>query len=142
MKKTLKAPAVAAVVILAFAAIWIAKHNGAEKAGNDASVEVNEAYSIKYSWPEKPKVGHYILKVNVYDKAGKALKDLKDIEATVSYDMPSMRGHHAESANMKLSAKGDFLLPIHFAMRGDWEIIISVKKDGHEIAGQTISLDI
>jgi len=96
-------------------------------------------YILKYEWPEKPKVGKYTLKVNLMDKTG---NPVKDTEVVVSYDMPSMRGHHAATEIMKQNAKGDYLLPIHFAMQGDWEIIISAHKDGREIATELILLDI
>ena len=99
----------------------------------------SNTYSIKYSWPQKPKVGDYTLKVIVSDKDGNSVKD---VDVIASYYMPSMRGHHDKSENMKLSDKGYFLLPIHFAMRGDWEIIISIEKDGREVGTKKILLEI
>ena len=98
-----------------------------------------DAYSIKYLWPEKPKVGDYTLKVAVSDSAGKRVKD---VDVVVSYYMPDMRGDHDASEKMKLSAKGYFLLPIHFAMRGDWEINLSVQKNGREASSKKIQLTI
>ena len=99
----------------------------------------DQEYVLKYEWPEKPRVGNYILKVNLTDKTGKAVSGA---EVAVSYDMPSMRGHHAATEIMKQNAKGDYLLPIHFAMRGDWEIIISARKSGRKIAIKKILLNI
>jgi len=99
----------------------------------------NGDYILKYEWPEKPKVGDYTLKVNLADKTGKSVEGA---EITASYDMPSMRGAHATTETMKRNARGDYLLPIHFAMRGDWEIVLSAQKDGVEIVAATILLDI
>ena len=99
----------------------------------------NGDYTLKYEWPEKPKVGDYTLKVNLVDKTG---APVEGAEISASYDMPSMRGAHATTETMKRNARGDYLLPIHFAMRGDWEIVLSAKKDGVEIVTATILLDI
>jgi hypothetical protein len=131
MKKLLQVFIAAVLTLPAAAGLCAAQQGGP---GQDKN-----AYSIKYEWPKKPKVGDYTLKVNVYDKYGKAARD---VEVIASYDMPSMRGHHAAREKMKLSSKGYFLLPIHFAMRGDWEIILSVQKDGKEAVSETILLDI
>ena len=101
--------------------------------------ETGNEYFLKYEWPEKPKVGSYTLKVNLTDKAGKTVENA---DIAVSYDMPSMRGAHATTEIMKQNSKGDYLLPIHLVMPGDWEIIISAEKDGVEIAVELILLDI
>jgi len=128
-KKSKIFTAVVFVIILAFIC-----------AGCGASQSVgNGDYTLKYEWPEKPKVGDYILKVNLVDKTGASVEGA-DIIA--SYDMPSMRGAHATTETMKRNARGDYLLPIHFAMRGDWEIVLSARKDGVEIVAATILLDI
>jgi len=99
--------------------------------------DANSDYRIRYEWPEKPRVGHYTLKVTVSDKAG---GQAQDIEVVADYDMPSMRGHHRTEEKMKRNDKGYFLLPIYFAMRGDWEIILSVIKDGAQVAEKKINL--
>ena len=136
---------VSAVIAVVVAIIGIgcgtSQSNGSgHVSGSPATAAGNEnGYILKYEWPEKPKVGNYTLKVNFLDKAG---NPVEDTEIVVSYDMPSMRGHHATTETMKQNAKGDYLLPIHFAMRGDWEIIISAHKDGSEIAAELILLDI
>ena len=108
-------------------------------ASHNAPVTVKGDYVIKYEWPEKPKVGNYTLKVNLADKDG---APVQNAEVKVSYDMPAMRGHHATTDIMKRNNKGDYLLPIHFAMRGGWEIIISAERDKEIIATKTIFLDI
>jgi len=108
-------------------------------AADSTEAAIGTDYSIKYEWPEKPKVGSYTLKVNLVDNTDASVEGA---EVKVSYDMPSMRGHHAKTETMKQNAKGDYLLPINFAMPGDWEIIVSAYKDGVEIASETILLDI
>ena len=125
------AAAVAAIAIVVLAA--------AAGCGSSSQSGTGGEYILKYEWPEKPKVGDYTLKVTLADKTG---RPVEGAEITVSYDMPSMRGNHAATETMKRNSKGDYLLPIHFAMRGDWEIIISAAKDGVEIAAESILLDI
>ena len=124
----------AAIAIIAIIGVGC----GTSQSGGSGTTAGSE-YVIKYEWPEKPRVGDYTLKINLVDKAG---APVKDAEVVVSYDMPSMRGAHATTAAMKQNARGDYLLPIHFAMRGDWEIVVSAMKDGVEIATRTILLDI
>ena len=113
-------------------------HNNGTAAGSQ-SADVGKNYTLKYDWPEKPKVGTYTLKVNITDGSG---APARDVEVVVSYDMPSMRGAHATTENMKQNARGDFLLPIRFVMPGDWEIVVSAVKDGVEVAAELILLDI
>jgi len=96
-------------------------------------------YILKYDWPEKPRVGSCTLRVNLVDRAGASVEGA---EVVAGYDMPSMRGAHDTTETMKQNARGDYLLPIHFVMPGDWEIVLSARKDGREIATETIKLDI
>ncbi|MFV0626238.1 MAG: FixH family protein [Alphaproteobacteria bacterium] len=105
---------------------------------NKAQAEDVKTYSLKYEWPEKPKVGDHVLKVRVFEDK----EMVSDVDVLVSYDMPSMRGHHDTTAKMLKNKKGEFLLPINFAMRGGWEIILTAQKDGKEVAKETILLDI
>ena len=114
------------------------EHGSGTAVGNQA-IGVSADFILTYEWPEKPKVGSYTLKVNIADRSGASVKDA---EVFVSYDMPSMRGAHATTEAMKQNARGDYLLPIHFVMRGDWEIIVSAVKDEIEIAAELILLDI
>ncbi len=103
-----------------------------------AAGEKEESYAIKYTWPEKPKVGDHVLKVEVFQGKEK----VSNVDVVVSYDMPSMRGHHDTTAQMKQNKKGDYLLPINFAMRGGWEIVLTAKKADTEVAKEIILLDI
>lgn len=132
-----------AVAVIIFAGTGCGTDNSGEGEAVTDSPAIagsnNTEYLLKHEWPEKPKIGSYTLKVNLADKAG---APVNGAEVVVSYDMPSMRGHHATTETMKQNAAGDYLLPINFVMGGDWEIIISARKDGSEIAAETILLDI
>ncbi len=125
------------VFVLLFFVILTAAMSTATFA-NLSGKEVLNGYELKHQFPKKPKVGDYVLRANVSYNGVNA----DDVKIIAEYDMPSMRGHHATRDEMKKNAKGDFLLPIHFAMRGKWEIVLSVKKDEMEILSKTISLEI
>ncbi|MDD4557114.1 MAG: FixH family protein [Alphaproteobacteria bacterium] len=121
---------------LAFVAFLFSATTSAQQA---MAVEAQaETYSIKYEWPQKPKVGDHVLKVKVFQEK----EMVTDVEVVVSYDMPSMRGHHDTTAKMMQNKKGEFLLPINFAMRGGWEIVLTAEKDGKIVAKEIILLDI
>ena len=140
MKNTPKLLSAAiAFIVIAFACAGCGGSHESGAADGRPAIAGNNDYFIKYEWPEKPKLGTYTLKVNLVDNAG---APVEDAEVVVSYDMPSMRGAHATTENMKQNARGDYLLPIHFVMPGDWEIIISAYKDEKEIATELIELDL
>ena len=45
--------------------------------------------------------------------------------------MPSMRGMHSSGdQNFALSAKGVYLLPVQLVMPGDWEVALTILKEG------------
>jgi hypothetical protein len=84
-----------------------------------------------YEFDKKPKLGPVILKVEVYTADGK--KDTS-LEILGDSDMPSMRGaHETGDQPFKLSQKGVYLLPVNIVMPGDWEIRLTLKKDGQVI---------
>lgn len=90
----------------------------------------NGAYLI-YGFDKKPKMGTVIMKVEVYTPDGKRDTSL---EVLADAGMPSMRGaHETGDQPFKLSRKGDYLLPVNIAMPGEWEIRLTVKKDGKVI---------
>jgi len=133
-------PIVAVVFAVACAGCGNQQSNNSKKPGaaRAAAIEASKQYVLKYEWPEKPKVGSCTLKVKLL-KSG---TPVREAEVTVSYDMPSMRGTHMTNENMKQNDKGDFLLPINFAIAGDWEIVVLAYKDGKVIAEKTILVDI
>lgn len=110
----------------------------ADAGGNvPAGTEAAENY-FSYEFVERPKVGEVILKLTLADKA-----DGEAVRAFAEYDMPSMRGHHASGkVEFRRNRAGDFVLPIHFAMRGDWEIVLTLEKDGAETHRRVVSLNL
>jgi hypothetical protein len=90
----------------------------------------NGAYLI-YGFDKPLKMGTVIMKVEVFTADGK--KD-NSLEIKADMDMPSMRGAHATGdRSFQLSKKGDYLLPLSIVMPGEWEIKLSVAKDGKVI---------
>ena len=128
-----------AVIAVVFAVICLGCSQQSHEMGAATGDSVDGSdYFIKYDWPERPRVGTYTLRVNLVDRSG---NPVEGAEVAVSYDMPSMRGAHTTTETMKQNARGDYLLPILFVMPGDWEIVVSARKDGVEIATETILLD-
>lgn len=86
---------------------------------------------LVYAFNKKPKLGTVILKVEFFNADG---NKETSYEVLGDSDMPSMRGAH-ETGNQpfKVSKKGDYLLPVNIVMPGDWEIRLTVKKDGQII---------
>lgn len=109
----------------------------AESLKADTKVEINHEVSFVYNFVERPKVGDVILKIQLNNHTG------DDIKVYTEYDMPSMRGHHASGkVEFKRNRAGDYVLPIHFAMPGDWEIKLYFEQDEKEIYSGVINLDI
>lgn len=99
-------------------------------------IALTDGVSFNYSFVEKPKVGDVIMKI-------KLSKPSDSIQAFAEYDMPSMRGHHASGkVAFKRNRAGDFVLPIHFAMPGDWEIKLTFEQDGKELFAGAVELNI
>ncbi len=109
----------------------------AETLKANTKVEINNEVSFVYNFVERPKVGDVILKIKLDSQTA------ADIKVYTEYDMPSMRGHHASGkTEFKRNRAGDYVLPIHFAMPGDWEIKLYFEQDGKEIYSGVINLDI
>ena len=99
----------------------------------------NDHYLI-YGFDKKPKLGMVIMKVEIFTKDGK--KDTS-FEVKGDSDMPSMRGAHASGdQTFKVSKKGDYLLPINIVMPGDWEIKLTIMKDGKVVARGRYNFDV
>ena len=136
MKKAFLLVVVLAVVAIAATVFVLVVR---EKA-NGKKITLDANYSAQYVFPEKPKLGTSILKVTVFGKSGEKVGDLA---LSASYDMPSMRGHHAFGpAPVAVNKNSDYLLPVHFAMPGDWEIVLKFQKNGELIHTETILLDL
>lgn len=135
MKKVFLSVAVL-VVVAATTVFVLVVHGGT----NGKKIILDANYSAQYVFPEKPKLGTSILKVTVFGKSGEKVGDLA---LSASYDMPSMRGHHAFGpARVAVNKNSDYLLPVHFAMPGDWEIVLKFQKNGELIHTETILLDL
>jgi hypothetical protein len=99
----------------------------------------NDQYII-YGFDKKPKLGTVIMKVEIFTKEGK--KDTS-FEVRADSGMPSMRGaHETGDQPFKLSQKGDYLLPINIVMPGDWEIRMTLLKDGKVIFRGSYQFDV
>ena len=99
--------------------------------GPGKKVPIGNGYTLVYGFDKKPKLGTVIMKVEIFDAAGK-----KDTSLQVKADsgMPSMSGaHESGDRAFTLSKKGDYLLPVNIVMPGDWEIRLTVIKDGKPI---------
>lgn len=108
-----------------------------------AGIEANHKISVnndtwfEYSFVERPKVGNVIMKVIVSDE------NTRQVKVFAEYDMPSMRGHHASGkVEFKRNRAGDYVLPIHFAMPGDWEIVLTLEENEQQIYQDKVELDI
>ena len=99
--------------------------------GPGKKVSIGNDYYLIYGFDKKPKLGTVIMKVEIFTKEGK-----KDTSMEVKADagMPSMKGaHETGDQSFKLSKKGDYLLPIPIVMPGDWEIRLTLLKEGKVI---------
>ena len=91
-------------------------------------VPIGNGYYLIYGFDKRPKMGMAIMKVEVFTGEGK--KDTT-FELKADAGMPSMGGaHETGDKPFKLSNKGDYLLPINIVMPGDWEVRITVSKEG------------
>jgi len=81
---------------------------------------INEKTYFIYEFSEKPKLGTVILKIQVYDQED---RQLTPFTIKGRSDMPSMRGaHDSGEQEFQLNKYGNYLLPIHIVMPGEWEV--------------------
>jgi hypothetical protein len=93
-----------------------------------------------YGFDKKPKLGTVIMKVEIFSKDGK--KDTS-FEATADAGMPSMKGaHETGDRPFSLSKKGDYLLPINIVMPGDWEVRLTLTKEGKVVFMGSYQFDV
>ena len=103
-------------------------------------VPIGDDYYLIYGFDKKPKLGTVIMKVEIFTKEGK-----KDTSMEVKADagMPSMKGAHETGEQpFKLSKKGGYLLPINIVMPGDWEIRLTLLKEGKVIFRGSYQFDV
>jgi len=95
--------------------------------GADEKCWIGKEYYFIYSFDKKPKMGTVILKIQVFNQAGK--RDTS-MEITGNSGMPSMRGaHDSGDVSFQLNKRGDYLLPINIVMPGEWEVTLHFLKD-------------
>ena len=108
--------------------------------GPGKKVFIGNDYYLIYGFDKKPKLGTLIMKVEIFTKEGK--KDTS-MEVKGEAGMPSMKGaHDTGDKPFKLSKKGDYLLPFDIVMPGDWEIRLSLLKEGKVIFRGSYQFDI
>ena len=103
-------------------------------------VSIGNDYYLIYGFDKKPKLGTVIMKVEIFTREGE-----KDTSTEVKADagMPSMKGaHETGDRPFKLSKKGDYLLPINIVMPGDWEIRLTLLKEGKVIFRGSYQFDV
>jgi hypothetical protein len=86
---------------------------------------LNENYSFVFSFVDKPKMGSTILRIEIFDKQNNKVDNFV-VDAAV--DMPSMRGHHGSQKTITANASKNYVAPIDFMMRGEWEIALTFKE--------------
>lgn len=70
-------------------------------------------------------------------------KEKRDIKVFADYDMPSMKGHHSSGkVEFKRNRTNDYVIPIHFAMPGGWEIFLTMEEGEDRIYEGIIEVDI
>ncbi len=87
---------------------------------------LGEGYYFQYKFNKSPKMGMSVLSVTISDQ-----KKNKVTSYIVkgSYDMPAMKGSHASGPkNFVLNKKKEYLMPVDFAMPGQWEINVDIYK--------------
>jgi hypothetical protein len=107
-------------------------------------IKINERYSFQYEFPQKPRLGTAVLKIALYDTQSElSAQRSSSLIILGSYDMPSMRGHHASPPlPIKTNRLGDYLFPVDLVMRGEWEIVLSFQEDGQEIYSGAVLLKV
>jgi hypothetical protein len=91
-------------------------------------VPIGNGFYLIYGFDKRPKLGTVIMKVEIFTSEGK--KDTS-FQASADVGMPSMKGaHESGDRPFTLSKKGDYLLPLSIVMPGDWEIRLTISKDG------------
>jgi len=94
-------------------------------------VPLGAKHYFTYAFAKAPKLGTSILRVEIFTRDG-----VRDTSFTVKgdADMPSMRGGHSSGdQDFALSAKGVYLLPVRLVMPGDWEVALTILKEGKAV---------
>jgi len=103
-------------------------------------VPLGGGHYMIYGFAKKPKLGVAIMKVTIFTEDG---KPDTSFEVKAHADMPSMRGAHVTvDRSFKLSRKGEYLAPIDIVMPGDWEVNLTIIKDGKVVFRGRYNFDV
>lgn len=127
--------------------VWAADYAG--KAGDESTlpslkagekIKIDADHYFIYSFDKKPQMGTVIMKIQVFDNAG---KQDSSYDLTGDSGMPSMRGAHDSGEKpFKVNKKGDYLLPIDVVMPGDWEVRLQFYKDKKSVFSGRVTFDV
>ncbi len=88
------------------------------------TIKLTDGNEFAWQFADKVKLGPNVLKVTIKDLNK---LDTKNYVIKATLDMPSMKGAHSSgSKELVLNKKGDFVAPMDFVMRGDWEVCIEI----------------
>lgn len=108
--------------------------------GYGKKVIIDKNTFFTYSFTDKVKMGANTLKINI---SSNDKKPDTSYQVLVSYDMPSMKGMHAQNnVPMQLNKKGSYLLPLNFVMPGEWQVELQFMLDKKTISKGSFKLKI
>jgi hypothetical protein len=103
-------------------------------------VPLKDGYYMIYGFDKKPKLGTTIMKVEIFTADGK--KDTS-FEVKAEAGMPTMKGAHETGDKVfSISKKGGYLLPIPIVMPGEWEVRLTIAKDGKTVLRGRYNFDV
>ena len=102
-----------------------------ELPGSGKKCWIGEDYYFTYRFVQPPKIGTAILRIELFANGGRKVTDL---QVTGDSGMPSMSGaHDSGDVPFQLNKKGDYLLPVHIVMAGEWEMKLRFLRDDEVI---------
>ena len=108
------------------------------KSGRKYDIDA-DTYLI-WEFNETPKMGTAILRIQVFNRKG---DKITPFTITGRSDMPSMRGaHDSGDVEFKLNKKNDYLIPVNVVMPGDWEVRVTIQRDGKPVFYGSITFDV
>ncbi len=125
--------------------VWVAFPYSLTAKGDVLTTEnkpvwIDKDHYFTYSFSKKPQLGTVILKIELFDVDGKRNTSL---QMTGEFGMPSMPGHHDSGVvHFQINKKGDYLLPLNIVMPGEWELLLTVLKEGKPIYQGRIALKV
>jgi hypothetical protein len=87
---------------------------------------IGQDFYFTYKFDKKPKMGTSIVKVMIFNKQN---KQVRDWEIMGWLGMPAMPGSHDSEAAFKQAKNGEYRLPVNIVMPGEWEVRMTFLKD-------------